>query len=313
MISLDQVLGLLYGCALGDAMGLRFEFAYGREPYDTRLQPYGSVLAGQVSDDTELMISLAQSIVKHHGYNEEETIKQYTAWVASQPFDMGVTTRTLFNSPPFRAVEMYRANYKAMYTDRPVSTWSQSNGCLMRCMPLFALDEQARQKDCAVTNPHPHCMEANKVYFRMVENIINNGFTPIDESWSNTPVIQQVIQDVLDYPGVKRDVSKQRGWVCHGLYFACMMYQYPEQFNTFAKAMEFVISRHMDSDTDTNACIAGSIVGLRLGYQTLANEPIIQDNLKQIIECPSSRPDWLHPKHLQELAIELVNIYNTHA
>ena len=222
----------------------------------------------------------------------------------------GRNLRAFFSSPSKdRALQGYYTNYTQIYNEENQDNWSQSNGCLMRCMPLFAFTTEARTEDCKITNPHPVCVEAQRIYFRVIDNILDDRYEPLSLDWSIEPKIRTVIKDVLDN-NRNRNVSLQRGWVCHGLYFALMIYHYREEFTTFAAGMKFVIGDNLNSDTDTNGCIAGSVLGCILGYKHLENEPTIKDNLQMIIDCKPNRPNFYHPKHLHHLAIELNKLKN---
>jgi ADP-ribosyl-[dinitrogen reductase] hydrolase len=300
-ITYDQLIGALYGVALGDALGMPYEFAYGRKPYADAIVANGSQTLGQVSDDTEMSLALLHAIKENNGWNREKVIDAYGQWADSDVPDIGRTTGALFCG--YGSVEKkrksYEATYNLMYVGSQIQSWSQSNGCLMRCVPLLLCprNEQRWLDDCHLTNPHPICMEACTFYFKMLYEIIDGTHAPLTIAWSQTPQIRECIEDALSVksllePG-RRNVSKMRGWALHGLYFAMVMYYAKPQ--TFEDAMRFVIGCHLDSDTDTNACIAGGLLGCMLGHAKMLESRQTKENLALLLSAKSNRPFVYHP------------------
>ncbi len=306
----DKFLGLLICHALGDSLGTPYEFTYGRLPYKDSLVEYGPFKMGQVSDDTEMMIALLQSLLTNNAWIYEDVVKSYSKWAYSNPPDIGVNTRLLFLANPSKIVQSYEANYENMKR-RAVELWSQSNGCLMRSaiLSIFPLSLDIWKYDCMLTNPHPTCIEACRVYQILLRNCLTNKMEIINSSWSNDESIKQTINDALmvkDFKTMVRDVSKNRGWVCHALYFAIVMYNL-DNYSPL-DAFRWIIRDHNDSDTDTNACIAGAVIGAKIGYTSLVQDPIIKQNIETIIRCKPDRPVDYHPIIYFERFKDIMNL-----
>jgi hypothetical protein len=47
--------------------------------------------------------------------------------------------------------------------------------------------------------------------------------------------------------------------------------------------MQWVIAGHRGSDTDTNACITGAMIGALLGYEALNGEDTTRSNISMVI------------------------------
>ena len=225
---MHRELGMLYGLAIGDALGVPHEFTYGRIPYsDTVKSP--------VSDDTEMMMALLGTLVECGGeYKKDKVIVSYCRWASSGVPDIGINTANLFMHPskiPEKILAYYRTNY-----DSSPHT-SQANGCLMRAAPLALLPKSLKiwREDCALSNPHPVCMEASDIYFRMLHALLTSTNDPLSIDWATLPENREAIKQALHYKTEIRDVSKQRGWVCHALYFACIMYAHT--FESFEEGM----------------------------------------------------------------------------
>jgi ADP-ribosyl-[dinitrogen reductase] hydrolase len=316
----DRLRGMLWGVALGDALGGPYEFKYGRIPYTECLQPG---LSDYVTDDTEMTMALAQCLVENNGkYNADKAVLAYIHWVGSAPLDVGNNTKTLFRHPltidTAHALRKYRAVYHELVKE-PLDRQSQSNGHLMRASPLGILfvshpksvnpfGEKWWLTDTQLSNFHPTCVAAADVYFRMIFNLLHNIKSPAHVDWSTNEHVRRAISDALSVTDTKRPgprrVNSQRGWTCHALYFAIVAYTYP--FTSFTEAMSWIIGQHLDSDTDTNAAIAGAILGLRFGYVKLLNDPITAENIRLIRNTPGTRPQVYHPGRIDEIIDTLV-------
>ena len=154
---LSRAEGCLLGQLAGDSLGSLVEF---QSPSDIRRRyPDGvreladggtwGTIAGQPTDDSEMALMLARTLVKHGKYDPEEARKAYVFWLNSNPFDCGSTVSAGLQGKP--------------------NPSSQANGALMRISPLGVfcwncdLESTSRfaQQDAALTHSHPICLQAN--------------------------------------------------------------------------------------------------------------------------------------------------------
>src|SRR5579871_3586909 len=142
---LDRIRGMIIGLALGDSLGLPMEFNRGQTytgklfdfEYKTRFGHKIFVTAGTVSDDTEMSLALARSLINNKGYKEDSVISEYLKWANSGIRYMGRNTRQLFKG--IKTISTYQKRL-SQATSGPASTWTQSNGSLMRCSSLAVLN-----------------------------------------------------------------------------------------------------------------------------------------------------------------------------
>ena len=333
---LDKVRGMLYGVALGDSLGAPHEFRQsipltkytGRLEYKSlvpsRFQGDRWGVIGQWTDDTEMTLALANSILRNKGYNRDDVIRVYQDWANSHPFGMGKNTRRLFYG--VKTVKGYEQRYnKALQEDL---NQTQSNGSLMRATPLALLvdlDDPDSFKDVIediyLSNPNPVNEEAGLIYVTALalalrgvkEEIILDTITQEAEGMS--PEIKVVIYQVNE--GLARDIKTNKGWVVHSLYCSLMSLRYyhlaieEDNERSFTTAINEIIL--MGGDTDTNGAIAGGLLGALVGYQRLLkqgqaeNIDIIRNIKTEEGDFP--RPDIYHPKSIDELAERLVKIF----
>src|SRR5690606_39714 len=96
----DRYRGVLLGKAVGDALGATVEFlsrdqiraTYGRHTEITGggwlgLEP------GEVTDDTQMALCIARSIVERGGFDDQDIARRFVDWYHSNPPDIGNTTR----------------------------------------------------------------------------------------------------------------------------------------------------------------------------------------------------------------------------
>lgn len=165
--------GALLGLAVGDALGTTQEFSEpAATPFPTLAEgpqreivgggPF-SLQPGQVTDDTQMAVCLADSLLSRGRYDAVDAATRYVEWVRVA-FDAGTQTRSALRevelgTPPSRAG---RAIWKDAGERRPAG-----NGSLMRTAPIgvrFARDARARVeaalRDSAVTHFDPRCQLA---------------------------------------------------------------------------------------------------------------------------------------------------------
>ena len=102
---LDKIKGGLFGLAIGDALGGTTEFMTKEEIKEK----YGSVneiigggywglKPGETTDDTAMTVAVALGIMANSNHPIEEIGKRFLRWQNSDPKDIGVTIRTVFEN-----------------------------------------------------------------------------------------------------------------------------------------------------------------------------------------------------------------------
>lgn len=92
---------VLLGQAIGDALGMPFEKrrdAVHRDlpTWDGTFRPgsYHKLPPGHWTDDTEMAVALAESLIERGDYDGADAAQRYLAWFQGTPHGMGGTTRT---------------------------------------------------------------------------------------------------------------------------------------------------------------------------------------------------------------------------
>lgn len=272
----DKIFGMFIGSALGDALGAPHEFSWQKNnvytgelylPLSLRVGSYFNRqivkgVIGQITDDTEMRIIILRNMIKYHGYNKKNIIIDYLNWANNVKYPcMGKNTRSLF-----KGIKTIRGYYNRINKQKklPSDDLTQSNGSLMRCCPLVFESLENIKYDCELTNLSPICIETNIIYLKILRHILTGKkMEPLN-------IKHEIIQKIYDQAvkGIKIDIdNKQKGWVLYGLY--CSIYVW-KHCKSFKEGIDYIIK--LGGDTDTNASIAGALLGAKHGYKQIYNE-----------------------------------------
>jgi ADP-ribosyl-[dinitrogen reductase] hydrolase len=306
--TLSRAEGCLLGQLAGDSLGSLVEF---QSPSDIRRRyPDGvreladggrwDTIAGQPTDDSEMALMLARMLVKERRYDAENASRAYVFWLNSHPFDCGGTVLAGLRG---------RANPD-----------SQANGALMRISPLgifcwncdLETTSQLARLDASLTHPHPICGQANALFAMAISQLISSQKSP-QETYQNINVwakalkvdkaLMKAILDAAD--SLPANFVHQQGWVI--IAFQNALWQL---LNAPSLEEGIVDTVMRGGDTDTNAAIAGALLGAAYGRSALPN----QWTEKVLSCCPKAgeprvrrpRPECFWPVDALELARNLV-------
>jgi len=264
---LDRARGCLLGLLAGDSLGSLVEFQSAERiradfPDGVRDLSDGGAwgtLAGQPTDDGEMALHLARTLVRDGVFGPEAVLESYKSWLASGPFDLGTTTRLGLTGRPDRQ--------------------SQANGALMRVAPLGVFGaghprervEEWARRDAELTHPHPVCGQASALFAGAVAAAVEHGHGPLriyegvlrraGELGVDSRLLQG-IQEARSAPPA--DYQSLMGWVLVALHNA--LYQLLHAAGPEEGIVD-TVSR--GGDTDTNAAIAGALLGAVHGARRL--------------------------------------------
>jgi ADP-ribosylglycohydrolase len=234
--------------------------------------PVFSTLAGQPTDDSELALALARSLVRVGGFDEEAVAGTYADWLESDPFDCGNTIGTATRA---MAAARHRGTPLAAAARAAADRGSMANGALMRQSPLaiwgwrldpLALDRIARA-DTTLTHPHIACQDASAAFIVALAAVIHEGLdAPAahahalawQQEHGSDPSITKALASARTAPPA--DYQTKMGLVHIALQNA--FYQSLHAPGLEAGVVDTVMH---GGDTDTNAAIAGALLGALYG------------------------------------------------
>jgi ADP-ribosyl-[dinitrogen reductase] hydrolase len=309
---MEEIIGRAQGCLLGqlagDSLGSLVEFKHAE---DIRiLYPQGigdladggtwNTLAGQPTDDSEMALILARSLINERTYLPTEALKGYRYWLNSGPFDCGRTIHKGLAGNPDHS--------------------SEANGALMRVSPLgifgafevLSLVSEWAQADAKLTHPNPICLQANSLFTRAVSRAVRNKISPEElyneiMKWASEMSVDSLLVSRLETAKIKppHDFFANKGWVMVALHNA--LYQLLHAPSVEAAIVDTVMR---GGDTDTNAAICGALMGAVHGIRAIPEKWV-----RVILNCRpmeggpgvyKPRPECFWPVDALNLAEELV-------
>ena len=290
----DNAFGSLMGACIGDAAGAHLEFL-GRKPSSEEVLralalPGGGVFElapGQITDDGELTLCLARGLVAGNEFNLELIASEYAMWIASQPFDVGNTTRQSLGCigvPQWRSVASQFGYAEAMTRAARYSCMgSKANGSLMRATPIGIWahrkpdEEIARYaiQDSSLSHSNDSCCHAVACYCIAVANLVrtkgNRGAAwEAAHNWAGNFANQEV-RNWLDDAANKRLPAfyPLAGFIRIAFTHA---FYHLQAGTGFIEALSDTLAG--GGDTDTNACIVGGLIGAATGAESIPKEMV---------------------------------------
>lgn len=310
---LSRAQGCLLGQLAGDALGQQVEFQSPEEirrAYHEglrRMQDGGAwnTIAGQPTDDSELALMLARSILQQERYTTEAAARAYHHWFDQcNPFDVG---NTIMHAVSAVTPEDVKAGFVAPAMMRAANRDSQANGSLMRISPLgiygyrkhtHELWSMAMQ-DSALTHPHIICQQACALFVTAIAHAIRTGAPPRDVfafamQQAQINHVDASLMEVLnnaEFP--VRDAMKQKGWVLIAFHNA---FHQLLRANTFEEGVVNTVM--LGGDTDTNGAIAGALLGAVHGRAAIPfqwTQMILSCRPDPVLQPAHPRPQFLWP------------------
>jgi ADP-ribosyl-[dinitrogen reductase] hydrolase len=305
---------------IGDSLGGQVEFQdaaeiqarYPQGVRDLADSPVWRTLAGQPTDDSELGLALARSLVRAGRYDPEDAAATYGRWYASGPFDIGGTTALAFGPAASARVDKAQAARDA--ADRA----SQSNGSLMRIAPIgvWAASPEAAasaaDEDSALSHPHPVCRAACAAFAAAISAALAGAHRPemMDTAMrfagragaEAAPVVQALRQAAAGV--APADFQRQMGWVLIALQNA---FFHLAAGTAMEPALIATVGR--GGDTDTNAAIAGALLGAadgRASFPVRWVMPVLTCRPDPALHAVRPRPEVYWPDDLLDLTEALL-------
>jgi ADP-ribosyl-[dinitrogen reductase] hydrolase len=303
---LDRLRGCAVGSAVGDALGMPLEFGPPSPPGQLvrDLRP-GRLPAGSFTDDTEMALALADSLLARFPLDGGDLAQRFVAWYKAGPPDVGVhTSRVLSRIERGQAWEQASDNVYHEYPD------NAGNGSLMRAWPValaYAASDPTRLAESSrlqsrVTHAHPDCTAACEMACRMIWQL-SQGTPPLAafELVLNEVSLPEDFRRMLaGAPLRSRSQLKNSGWVKHTLESALWGLLTTRSFE------EAVIQvANLGGDADTAASVAGALAGTAYGLSAIP--PAWRDGLRGQWPLGSGRL-W-HTTDFVSLTDRLVTLY----
>ena len=281
---LDQYRGCLIGLALGDALGVPFEFWKKEnvikyfDNHDLEIKNFSrgdiNFPAGFYSDDTAMMICLAESLLEKN-FDLDDQFERYQKWYLTgyaTPFDdrcYGIGQQTLKSL-------MSKIDFNKMDGS---DERAGGNGSLMRCAPI-GLYYQNQHKEienksllASYLTHNYHLSGWTCVILNAIISLIINGYdkkqilSEIKNIYKNTAPdeIKKILE--VDYGSMGEFSHNVSGYSIDTLKIALWSWLTSENY---LESIKKVIL--LGNDTDTFGAVTGAIAGCYWGYDSIPIE-----------------------------------------
>jgi ADP-ribosylglycohydrolase len=287
---------VLLGTAIGDALGVPFETML---PNNALLVGWNGVkflgslhhklLPAQYSDDTQMSLMVAESLIENSGFNPDDLSQRYVEWITSGRA-RGYGTTTLMSVHNLLSGKHWSESGIA---------GSYGNGTAMRAAPFgvfFRKDLQslitAVKIDSAITHASDEA-EAGALAIALAAFYAVNNDTDnlLEKIWVHLPDSKVKVsiygleslvnsdkitpQQALRVLGTKADV---RETVPSALYCFIKSTSYHQSILHAIKA---------GGDTDTTAAIVGALSGIKFGIGGISKEFYVVEDFDKLIQLDS--------------------------
>ena len=281
----DKIKGAIYGHAIGDALGLGTEFmddSFIRLAYPNGFSHYDEIFQddhrsrwrkGEWTDDTDMMLCIANAIIKDKGVNLTTIANNFKAWASGVPMGIGAQT--------------YKVLMVGNYVEHPIEVsklvWEMSgkksapNGGVMRTSVVGLLPKDVEQNAvdiCRLTHYDPRCVGSCVIVSELIHSLVY-GPTPLtyEKMIEVANKYDERIVAFLDM-SCNEDIgilelqdSKTMGYTLKTLGAALWAYWHAE---TFVEGLLTVV--RAAGDADTNAAVACAILGAKFGFSSIPDE-----------------------------------------
>ena len=271
----DRFRGCLLGLAVGDALGGPLEFMsaaeiaaqYGGPVRDMVGGGWLHLRPGEVTDDTQMALCLAESIVERGAFDMADIARRFVAWYDTRPKDIGNITR-LALAELKRGASWQEAG---LIAHRQTGGRSAGNGSVMRCAPLALYRRRDYPQLIAdsVDSSRVTHWDDMACYGAAALNLIIAELLPGRRKGAVQTAIEalgsaapKVTQRLAETERKSRDDLKPTGFVLDTLEAALWCWQHAE---TFEEAL--VTAINLGGDADTIGAVCGALAGADFGLR----------------------------------------------
>jgi ADP-ribosyl-[dinitrogen reductase] hydrolase len=282
-VSENRAKGVLLGLACGDALGRPVEFkssATIETEYGTLDRMIGNGThrkpAGTITDDTDLAMCIARSLVDCRDFNPEDIAERFVAWYESDPFDIGSMTSDSLRR--IRDGESWDDAGYQVWKERPEGQ-NAGNGSVMRCVPYaiaFADNEEklgyVSEASSAITHADPRCRRGCAVLNLTIACLLRGNENPLESALSVTYPNKTGAEELAEVLETVPDEIDERNLSNTGYVVDTVQAAFYYALDSDSAREAIIRAVNAGGDADTVGAVTGAIVGARFGADSLPEE-----------------------------------------
>ena len=281
-IVFDRIKGVIFGQAIGDALGLGTEFMSRDEVltnYPNGLSDYNQIIQdphrrrwmpGEWTDDTDMMLCIANAMLEKQGIKLDAVARNFKKWFKKNPRGIGthiynVLSIADYEKNPMRAAEMlWELSNKN----------SAANGALMRTSIVGLCEKKVAahaENICRLTHADPRCVGSCVIVSELIhhwvwceEELTFDEIVNIGRKYDKR--IEPFLRLAKDgrMEDLILDDEVAMGYTLKTLSAAIWCLYHVDSFEEGLLAVV-----NAGGDADTNAAVACSLLGAKYGYSAI--------------------------------------------
>ncbi len=281
---INKFKGVLYGQAIGDALGLGTEFMTDEDmawKYPKGIHTYEQIFQdrhrrrwkiGDWTDDTDMMLCIANAVIEDKGVNFLNIGRHFKMWLQGEPMGIGENTYKVLNNADYieKPFEVSRKVWKMS------NYQSAANGGLMRTSVIGLFPKEVTtcaENICKLTHYDPRCVGSCVIVSELIHALVYGRQVPTYREMVNTALrYDKRIADYIDLAWQEDNIKKLMddefmGYTLVTLSVALWAYWHAK---SFTEGLLTVVNA--GGDADTNAAVACAILGARFGYEAIPKD-----------------------------------------
>lgn len=297
----DKIKGVIFGQAIGDALGLATEGLNDEDmawKYPNGITHYSDIFQdrhrkrwkiGDWTDDTDMMLCIANAVIRDQGVDFTSIAQYFKNWAEGEPMGIGENT--------------YKVLMIGNYVEHPFEVskkiWEMShcqsaaNGGLMRTsiVGLFPKAvELCAANICRLTHYDPRCVGSCVIVSELIHSLVyeNRGLSYHQLLDIATRYDNRIVEyiDLALNPNIRALELQDEDTVGYTLKtLSAGLWAY---WNTTSFKEGLLDVVRAGGDADTNAAVACAILGAKYGYTAIPQEYIdgliYRDQLDVVVE-----------------------------
>lgn len=273
----DLFRGCLLGLASGDALGGPLELMSAEEIRAKYGGPVREMVGGgwlhlapgEYTDDTQLMVCIAESIAARGGFDAEDVIRRFMVWYDGNPKDVGGITDSALSRMK-RGMSWRDATYAAHLEHKGASA---GNGAVMRSVPIALLRvhdpntlmiesrESARLTHWNDLSAHSASALNLAIAALLLGSSLETAFSAVRK------FVSRAAPEVVRTIDVAYDRQARLGTTGYVLDTLAIAWYSAIHTADFESAVALAIN--MGGDADTQGALAGALAGARYGASAI--------------------------------------------
>jgi ADP-ribosyl-[dinitrogen reductase] hydrolase len=270
----EGVVGCVLGLALGDALGAPFEFRRREDiprPLPAFERGWMGLDPGQWTDDTAMARNLCRSLTEHGRLDPGDLLRRHLDWLATDPPDVGILTRRVLTGIRDGVVDAAER-----YVSERGPEVSAGNGSVMYCAPLGAF-RAVHPEVLLAEGPALSAITHWDERCRTACLAVTLAAAGLARGEGHREAVERAMEEVIEKEGGEEleylvaEAGRARpidgpdmGFT---LFTAGIGLQVAARGLPVEEGLRYVVS--LGGDTDTNAAVAGALLGALHGRTAL--------------------------------------------